>query len=1362
MKKVLAISLSLCMLLPLFALLPVFAATPAEGFDFTGGDKWYYMDGTLPDAPRTVEAWIWVDPANATKTRTIISNYNGFTSIPYWHLAVKYTEADGLYPYFEWNELSNNSTSVRKFNFTKTKIEPSVWTHITVVIDAENNCCHCYKDGAYVQSNNAGIQLGDITRNVTELPLVIGNDCRPDLPDARVFGGKIASISIFNDVRTAAEIQSDFANGANYNDANAIAHWELPANGGAVTDKSGKSAGLTLSKYWLTEAEMQAIRGNDFNPAYSFAIVGDIQYMTEWQAENGGTAHVANLHKWIADNIASKNIKFMAGMGDVTNNNTAAEWQIAYEAIKQLNGKIPYSVINGNHDLYTGDGKVGPNGINSYFGADEAYMSQFAGENGGLYEEGSARNTYTKFTVGSTKWLFINLDYSPTDDILAWANRVVADHPDHKVVMTTHGYMHMDGTPLSHEDSSSMSYNSGEEMWTKFVSLHENIVMVLSGHMECNLLQMKQAKGVHGNTVTQFLIDQQTIDLALMNKGQLPLGLVAMFYFDEDGENVSVEWYSTTYDKYFQTRNQFSFNMNAESEEQIFPWDGLAVAPKGAGTESNPYIVENGGNLLWMANQIQQIDLSAGGTPSFENAYFKQVCDIDLDGLVIKSIGYYHTSQGNINKVAAFAGHYDGGGYSIKNGRVIPSGTSHESNINWCDGLFGCIYGATIENVTLDNVTIWSRGVTGGIVGRATAPRNTSPSSDFNVISNCHIKSNCRIVSTWQLDQRYKPGYDGAENKLLPEGALDYNTRYRAGIVGGICGMAYATIIKGCTNAVEFTLDNTHTLAGGIAGTAGYNTVIESCAFTGGMTLTGTEPMVGTTVIDATFGGIVGLLSPNMETNTMGDKDNFIGSLTVRNCYNSGYFIYTGADMPDGMEMHWGGILGHATKLATLDANRTYLIENCYNVYEKAVEPALADNANYWIGGIVGKANVGDYHFWESLNVKNCASVAVAARGGDAAASTNEYRMPGTASFYGKLAVLPVNVSTASANEIEELYEIAQSNARLEELIKDHTSVGTTWHHGNGAPDLEAAIGDLYLDLNAGDVYKYVISDNALAWELIGNIKGEDGKDGAAGTIDSVLSIGANGNWFINGEDTGVKAQGDKGDKGDKGDQGAPGADAVAPTVEIRDGYWYINGVNTNVKAEGVDGEDGADAVAPTVEIRDGYWYINGVNTNVKAEGVDGEDGADAVAPTVEIRDGYWYINGVNTNVKAEGIDGEDGADGTDGAPGAPGADGADGEPGEKGEAGANGTNGADGKTPELRINDGQWEVSYDGGSTWTALGSVADSNNGELNSNGSSNGSATESKGGNGLAVTAIVLSVVLAAANVALVVVMTKKKKA
>ena len=42
---------------------------------------------------------------------------------------------------------------------------------------------------------------------------------------------------------------------------------------------------------------------------------------------------------------------------------------------------------------------------------------------------------------------------------------------------------------------------------------------------------------------------------------------------------------------------------------------------------------------------------------------------------------------------------------------------------------------------------------------------------------------------------------------------------------------------------------------------------------------------------------------------------------------------------------------------------------------------------------------------------------------------------------------------------------------------------------------------------------------------------GKDGKDGVDGTPGSVVTIGENGNWFIDGVDTGLAAQGTKGEK---------------------------------------------------------------------------------------------------------------------------------------------------------------------------------------------------------------------------------------
>ena len=68
---------------------------------------------------------------------------------------------------------------------------------------------------------------------------------------------------------------------------------------------------------------------------------------------------------------------------------------------------------------------------------------------------------------------------------------------------------------------------------------------------------------------------------------------------------------------------------------------------------------------------------------------------------------------------------------------------------------------------------------------------------------------------------------------------------------------------------------------------------------------------------------------------------------------------------------------------------------------------------------------------------------------------------------------------------------------------------------------------------------------NVTSWVLI---KGDQGHT-------PTITIGSNGNWYIDGTDSGQKAQGDAGH---------------TPSVTIgADGYWYIDGVRTSQKAQG-------------------------------------------------------------------------------------------------------------------------------------------------------------------------------------------------
>lgn len=122
---------------------------------------------------------------------------------------------------------------------------------------------------------------------------------------------------------------------------------------------------------------------------------------------------------------------------------------------------------------------------------------------------------------------------------------------------------------------------------------------------------------------------------------------------------------------------------------------------------------------------------------------------------------------------------------------------------------------------------------------------------------------------------------------------------------------------------------------------------------------------------------------------------------------------------------------------------------------------------------------------------------------------------------------------------------------------------------------------------------------------------------------------------------------------------GGSGADGITPNIGPN-GNWWIGGTDTGVKAAGTNGVDGKDGKTPYIQ--NGYWYIDGVNTNVKAQGVDGKDGtngADGVSPVVTVtsitggnRITITDKNGTKTVDVMDGADGNNGKDGINGTDG--------------------------------------------------------------------------------------------------------------
>ena len=292
--------------------------------------------------------------------------------------------------------------------------------------------------------------------------------------------------------------------------------------------------------------------------AYSFVLVGDTQMITmydagtnwAWKADyvapegTRGKNLVKGLYRWILDNAEEKKIAHVFGLGDMTELvSDPAEWKVVDEAVHQLDGKVPYTVVRGNHD----------HPVNFLAAFDrEPYASTFEGH----YETKRLMSAYKTFSVCGVDYLVLILDYGPKDEALEWADGVLAKYPNHRVIVTTHSYLHWNGEPMTAEVNNTFCtklVNSGAEIWDKVLRKHKNVFMVCSGHCGSEYVVHSKSVGDNGNRVINIMVDPEEIDLAKAP----PAAMVVMLYFSNDGKYIDVEFISTHRNAYYKPENQF-------------------------------------------------------------------------------------------------------------------------------------------------------------------------------------------------------------------------------------------------------------------------------------------------------------------------------------------------------------------------------------------------------------------------------------------------------------------------------------------------------------------------------------------------------------------------------------------------------------------------------------------------------------------------------------------------------------------------------------------------------------------------------------------------------------------------------------
>ena len=243
---------------------------------------------------------------------------------------------------------------------------------------------------------------------------------------------------------------------------------------------------------------------------------------------------------WLAANKEKENILFVSHTGDITDMDNDPQWRFASNAMARLDGKLPYAISPGNHDMKSnGDTSL----FQRYFPASRFegkpwYSATFPGYTNsvGVFVSGNNANSICLFGQGSEKFVVVTLECNAPDPVLSWAAKELEKHSDRRVIVSTHQdigaikhknarRIYNDLKKLSEEERAKytpdMSIlgrmewhkrhgkegNSGKAIWEKFTSKLKNAFLVVSGDQGMIKITRVDEKGVHGNMVYSLMQD---------------------------------------------------------------------------------------------------------------------------------------------------------------------------------------------------------------------------------------------------------------------------------------------------------------------------------------------------------------------------------------------------------------------------------------------------------------------------------------------------------------------------------------------------------------------------------------------------------------------------------------------------------------------------------------------------------------------------------------------------------------------------------------------------------------------------------------------------------------------------------------
>lgn len=267
-----------------------------------------------------------------------------------------------------------------------------------------------------------------------------------------------------------------------------------------------------------------------------------------------------------------------------------------------LNGKVPFSVVPGNHDYdsmwpdskHPQAAQINPKDLSTLgvlhsggldnwrtvFGAD---TDLFKGKSWYVASHDGGADSAQIFSAGGYRFLHIGLQFDAPNASLAWAESIIKQYPGLPTIVTTHDYLDTDASrvpnPLIDNHAVDPEDNTPQMVWDKFISQHDQIFLVLCGHEHGENMRVDPNK--FGHKVWQVLADYQDRSQTALDAGAkppspgYPIGMgdgwfrLMSFDFGARTPTITVKTYSSAYGKYSGDTAQYAQWYRAGEQPQM-------------------------------------------------------------------------------------------------------------------------------------------------------------------------------------------------------------------------------------------------------------------------------------------------------------------------------------------------------------------------------------------------------------------------------------------------------------------------------------------------------------------------------------------------------------------------------------------------------------------------------------------------------------------------------------------------------------------------------------------------------------------------------------------------------------------------